>query len=385
VAVERSERENAPVLPTIGVEEEFHVVDLKSRELVPRAGEILNRLPGESYTAELYRSVVETNSRVCTTLTQLGDNLAALRGAAAAIGEWRGLGLVAAGTVPLVDTDLVALTPSLRYRRMLEDYQMLVREQLICGAQVHVGVPDRDLAVVLARNVTPWLPVLLALSASSPYWLAEDSGYASVRSLLWQRWPTAGDPGPLHSAAEHEALVADLIASQTISDPAMIYFDVRPSAHLPTIELRVPDACPRVDDVVLLAGLFRALVLHEAGRLVEGRPAVPVRPPLARAAMWRAARSGLEGDLLLPETSKPVPAADAVHDLLHGLREELTGTGDWELVSGLAEEALGRGTSASRQRQVFERHGRLEDVVDHLVAETRGPASGTVGHAVLPE
>jgi carboxylate-amine ligase len=142
-------------------------------------------------------------------LAELRENLVALRGAAAAVGEPRGLGLVAAGTVPLVDTDLLALTPSLRYRRMLEDYQMLVREQLICGAQVHVGVPDRDLAVVLARSVTPWLPVLLALSASSPYWLGEDSGYASVRSLLWQRWPTAGDPGPLSSAAEHEALVAD--------------------------------------------------------------------------------------------------------------------------------------------------------------------------------
>ena len=163
-----------------------------------------------------------------------------------------------------------SVTPTSRYRRMLDEYQLLAREQLICGAQVHVGVSDRDLAVAVTRRVQPWLPVLLALSASSPYWMGQDSGYASVRSLVWQRWPTAGDPGEVTSAADHEALVAELIASETITDPAMIYFDVRPSAHVPTVELRVTDANPDVETIVLLTGLFRALVRREVAALRAG-------------------------------------------------------------------------------------------------------------------
>ena len=238
----------------LGVEEEFHVVDLPSRELVAQAPTILEGLPDETYSDELQRSVVESNSPVCTELTALRESLVASRRLLVETAGAHDLGVVAAGTVPLVDPLRLAVTPSVRYERMLADYQLLVREQLICGAQVHVQVSDRDLAVAIAQRVTPHLPVLLALSASSPFWMGEDTGYASTRSLLWQRWPTAGLSGEISTAAEHDALVADLVASGTISDPGMIYFDVRPSAHVPTLELRVPDACPDVDDVVLLAG-----------------------------------------------------------------------------------------------------------------------------------
>src|SRR3954469_6945544 len=276
----------------LGVEEELHVVDLVTRELVPRAPEVLARL-GDGFSAELHRSVVETNTPVATTLDGLRDAIAGRRRDAITVAESLGLGLVATGTVPLVDLESLPVTATSRYRRMLDDYQMLAREQLICGAQVHVGVPDRDEAVSVTQRVAPALPVLLALSASSPYWMGEDSGYASVRSLVWMRWPTAGDPGELRSAAEHDALVADLIASGTITDPKMVYFDVRPSAHLPTVELRVTDSSPDVDTVVLIAGLFRALVLQSLQERRAERPIAAVAPPLHRAAMWRAARSGL--------------------------------------------------------------------------------------------
>ena len=166
---------------TLGVEEELHVVDLETRELTPRAPEVLGRLDPGSYSAELHRSVVETNTAVCRSLDELRDDVVRLRRRAIGVAGEQGLGLVAAGTVPLVDTDRLSVTPTSRYRRMLDEYQMLVREQLICGAQVHVGVPDRDEAVYVAQRVAPALPVLLALSASSPYWLGEDSGYASAR------------------------------------------------------------------------------------------------------------------------------------------------------------------------------------------------------------
>jgi glutamate---cysteine ligase / carboxylate-amine ligase len=362
---------------TLGVEEELHVVDLKTRELVPRAPEVLDQLGADSFSAELHRSVVETNTEVTPTLDGLRDGIVALRRRAIGVAESLGLGLVAAGTVPLVDLDSLPVTPTSRYRRMLDEYQMLAREQLICGAQVHVGINDRDEAVSVAQRVAPALPVLLALSASSPFWMGEDSGYASVRSLVWLRWPTAGDSGVVTSAEDHDALVADLIASGTITDPKMVYFDVRPSAHLPTVELRVTDACPDVDTVVLLAGLFRGLVLRAKQDYAAGLPPARTRPPLHRAAMWRAARSGLEGDLLdLPRSPVPVPAAVAVERLIGDLRAQLEELGDWEQVFDLSVQALSRGSSAARQRRAMARRGRIADVVDLVIADTRGGATG---------
>ena len=362
---------------TLGVEEELHVIDLRTRELVPRAPDVLAELDAGHFSAELHRSVVETNTPVTATLDGLRDGIATLRRRAIAVAESLGLGMVAAGTVPLVDLDSLPVTPTSRYRRMLDDYQLLVREQLICGAQVHVGIADRDEAVSVAQRVAPALPVLLALSASSPYWMGEDSGYASTRSLIWLRWPTAGDSGVVTSAADHDALVADLIASGTITDPKMVYFDVRPSAHLPTVELRVTDSCPDVDTVVLLAGLFRGLVLRAREEYRGGQPLVPIRPPLHRAAMWRAARSGLEGDLLdLPRSPVPIAAAVAVERLVADLRPQLEALGDWDQVFDLSVQQLSRGSSASRQRRAMARRGRIFDVVDLVVADTRGGATG---------
>ncbi|GIJ50708.1 hypothetical protein Val02_75940 [Virgisporangium aliadipatigenens] len=359
-------------LLTVGVEEEFHVVDRQTRELVPRAAEILERLPAESYAAEMQRSVVESNSAVCTSLDELRADLNGLRQRAFEVTDPAGLGLIAAGTVPLLDAEALWITPTTRYRQMLDDYQLLAREQLICGTHVHVGVPDRAAAVIVAERVTPWLHQLLALSASSPYWMGEDSGYASTRALVWQRWPTAGGTGGVGSAEEHDELVDDLIASGIISDPRMIYFDVRPSAHKPTVELRVPDACPGLDEVVLIAGLFRALVAREFESWERPAPPAP-RAPLLRAAMWRAARSGLESDLLdLPSSPKPVPAAVAVRRMVDELRPQLEAAGDWGMVNELLTETLGRGSWASRQRRAYERRGRLADVVDTLLAGTGG-------------
>ena len=358
-------------LLALGVEEEFHVVELESRALVARAPDLLDDLPEGTFSAELHRSVVETSTEVCTGLGTLRRSLVGTRHTLGAVAAGHGLGVVAAGTVPLVDPLRLAITPTDRYQRMLDDYQMLVREQLICGAQVHVQVADRDLAVAIAGRLTPYLPLLLALSASSPFWFGEDSGYASIRSLIWQRWPTAGLYAEVGSAAEHDAMVKDLIASEVISDAGMLYFDVRPSAHLPTLEMRISDACPDVDDVVMLAGLFRALVRQQAAHIRSGRPRLNFAGPLLRAAIWRAARSGMEAELLdLPRSPRPVPAAQAAGAALGELRPYLEETGDWSLVSGLVERAVARGTSAALQRRAYQRRGRLADVVDMLLAET---------------
>ena len=356
----------------MGVEEEFHLVDLKTRRLTARAPEMLRELSDE-YVAELQRCVVEINSGVVDTLDGLRADLLSHRRVLVETANELGMGVVAAGAVPLSVPAEMQVTQTARYRQMLADYQLLAREQLICGTQVHVGVDDRDLAVAVANRVSAHLPTLLALSASSPFWAdGSDTGYSSVRTLVWQRWPTTGLAAPVHSASEYDKLVADLVASGVITDSGMVYFDVRPSNAAPTLELRVCDSCPSVDTIVLIAGLFRALVEREAQAIAAGEPARMISPTLGRAALWRAARSGLEGELV--DISRPCsrPASDVVNELVRALRPQLADSGDWEMVSELTRQVLIAGTSAARQRRALRRRGRLTDVVDQLIAETSG-------------
>ena len=370
--------------PTLGVEEEFHLVDLNTRRLTARAPELLAELPG-SYVEELQRCVVETNSAVAHSLDDLDHELRERRRVLVDAASALGIGVVAAGAVPLSAPAEMQVTGTPRYRQMLADYQLLAREQLICGTQIHVGVDDRDEAVATANRVAPFLPILLALSASSPFWSnGSDTGYSSVRTLVWQRWPTTGPAAPVATAAEYDALIEDLIRSGVITDAGMVYFDVRPANSAPTLELRICDSCPSVATIVLIAGLFRALVQRELDGLRRGVPATVIAPTLCRAATWRAARSGLEGELV--DVQQPVsrPATAVVSAFVESLRPQLEEFGDWAKVSGLARHVLVAGTSAARQRRALRRRGRLTDVVDQLVAETAGRWPETVAAADDP-
>ncbi|MEU8847998.1 glutamate--cysteine ligase [Streptomyces sp. NPDC048564] len=356
----------------IGVEEEFHVLEVESGLLVPRADAILRRLPGRTYTTELHQCTVESNSSVHTSLHDLYADLTGLRRRLDAAASSLGLAVVAAGTAPLAPAASAHTTAGARYRHMTEEYRKVADEQLICGAQVHVDVPDRDTAVRAMCEISPWLPVLLALSASSPFWQAADTGYASWRTLLWQRWPTAGPVGCFPNAAEYDAAVEDFVRAGIISDAGMIYYDVRPSAHLPTLELRTCDACPRPETVVLIAGLFRALVTEARERLGRGdAPGCARRHEWLRGASWRAARSGLEGTLVDPETHEEAPAHTVVRKLLVRLRPALEAHGDWHTVRELTESALANGSAARRMRRAAQDEDLLA-CVDMLIAETRG-------------
>ena len=344
---------------TLGAEEEFHLVDLKTRRLTARAPELLAELD-DNYVAELQRNLVETNTKVVDSLDGLRDEIVRHRTVLVDTAAALGMGVVAAGAVPLTVPAEMQVTKTPRYRQMLADYQLLAREQLICGTQVHVGVASRDTAVAVAYRMAAYLPILLALSTSSPFASdGSDTGYSSMRTLVWQRWPTTGLAAPVQSAKEYDELVNDLVASGVIADAGMVYFDVRPANAAPTLELRLCDSCPLVDTVLLIAGIFRALVEREAEAAQAGIEPTILSPAVGRAALWRAARSGLEGELV--DVSGPVsrPAAEVVGGLVAALRPQLEQTGDWETVSELTRQALIVGTSSARQRRALRRRGVL--------------------------
>ncbi|MFJ9908154.1 glutamate--cysteine ligase [Streptomyces sp. NPDC101152] len=355
----------------IGVEEEFHLLEVESGLLVPRADRVLRRLPSRGFTAELHQSTVESNSGVHTSLDSLYADLSRTRRRLDTAASSLGLAVVAAGTAPLAPAASGHPTADARYRHMVEEYRQVADEQLICGAQIHVDIPDRDTAVGVMCAISPWLPVLLALSASSPFWQGSDTGYASWRTMVWQRWPTAGPVGCYADAAQYDAAVDELVRAGIISDPGMIYWDVRPSAHLPTLELRICDACPRVETVVLIAGLFRALVTDARERRTAGALTCDGHHEWLRGATWRAARSGLEGTLVDPRTRREAPAARVVRKLLSRLRPALEAHGDWQTVSGLTRRALTEGSAARSIRRTAEEEDLLA-CVDMLIAETRG-------------
>ena len=356
---------------TIGVEEEFHILDPSTAELTPDVGRILNVAGGDpTAEPELQQSSVETATAVCHTLAEVRAELIARRRTLREFADEAGLWVVAAGTVPDAGAREVVVYPTDRYRQMAEDYQYLVSGHVVCAGQVQVGVPDRDLAVALATRVRPWLPVLLALSASSPFFQHGDTGYASYRTVAWSRWPTAGPAPTFRTAAEYDDTVHALIRSGVITDPGMVYFDIRASARYPTVEIRIADACPLVDDVVLLTALGRAMVVAAAVEEQAGVPMPEVRPELLRAATWRAARSGMTGDLVDPVAGEAMVAAKMVDRLLDYVRPCLQDRGEWDTVADLVETHRSRGTSADRQRAAYARRGRLRDVVDLVLEET---------------
>lgn len=350
---------------TLGVEEEFHIVDPDTGELRPGAGALLaSRADVEP---ELQRTMIEIGTDVHRTLDDLREDLARRRAALVAAARPLGLAVAASGTVPGSGSATARVFPKARYEWIHEEYQQLVLEQQVCACQVQVGVPDRDLAVRVGRRIRGWLPVLLAMSASSPMFRGADTGYASYRTVAISRWPTVGPPPDVASGAEYDRMVRTLVGSGVIKDAGMIYYDARPSARYPTVEVRIADGCPDLDDVVLLAGLSRALVATAAAPDAD-----PVEAPveLVRAATWRAARSGLDQDLVDPFAARPVPAADAVEALLAHVRPDLEARGEWPLVRKLTDQLLGRGTSAQRQRALLADGATDAELVADVVAAT---------------
>jgi glutamate---cysteine ligase / carboxylate-amine ligase len=358
---------------SVGVEEELLLVDPDSGLAVALSGAILqdaaNGGPAVEHalTSELTRQQIETNTRPCTSLDELASEVCRWRRAADDAAAGRGARVAALATSPLPVEPLISSSP--RYERMVEEFGLIAGEQLTCGCHVHVQIESEAEGVAVLDRIRGWLPCLLALSANSPFWQGQDTGYASFRSQVWGRWPSTG-PTPLFGSADiYHATTQAMVDTGTLLDEAMVYFDARLSRKHPTVEVRVADVCLIADDTVMLAALAKALVETAARSWQVDTPPVAVRTELLRLASWRAGRSGLDGDLVDP-TGRPAPATQVIRMLVDHLRPVLDDYGEFDVVEDLVTAVLRRGNGATAQRRVYRAGGRLTDVVTHAVDRT---------------
>lgn len=366
-------------IPTVGVEEEFLLVDPATGVPVPRAREVVGAARerfGVALDHELVASQVEAKTSVCHDLDQVRRELVVLRAAVALAAAEAGCLALAVGAPPLGEP-VGPIVDRSRYRLIARAFGLLAEEQSICGCHVHVAVPDREVAVQVCNHLRLWLPVLAALTANSPLARGHDTGYASWRSVVWYRWPSAGPPPYFASWGHYQAMVDLLGEAGAALDPAMVYWDVRPSSHLPTVEVRVADVTGGPTEALLLTALVRALVTTAVADAGSGVAAPPVPTEVLRLAGWRAARDGLAGRALDVLSDRLVPVRHLLRRLVRHVRPALAANGDLDLVER-ALAALHRvGGGAERQRRVLGRTGAATDLLDLLSADAPDPLAGT--------
>jgi len=374
IAAELAEQAESQDLLTLGIEEEYLLVDAVEPHGVERVEEVFDQLGDDilySVQHELQRSQIEVASPPQLQLRELYEAMTALRTGLAAAAKRAGARLVAVGTGPAVGPS-TRVVDRPRYHRMRERFGDLAPGQGLNGTHVHVSVPDPETGVQILNHLRPWLPILQAATANSPIYDGRDTGYASWRSVMWERWPTVGPTPYLESHEQYETLVSDLVASGAMLDEGMLYWYARLSARYPTVEIRMGDVCPTLDDAMLLAALARGLVATVLHDVHEGIQAPNVAHPLLMAAHWRAAHDGLEGLNIDMATREPRPAWRLMRQLFDYVRPELERHGDLEMATILLGRLRSRGTGAARQRAVLAPERSVADVVDWLVRVTRG-------------
>jgi carboxylate-amine ligase len=361
---------------TVGVEEELLLVEQQTGAPTAIAERLLQRWTSDAdadpsaeadqvfagaIKGELQQQQIEIDTAPCSRLTDLGHQIRAWRRRADQLARTSAGRAVAIATSPLsVSPEMM---PSTRYRAIADRFGLTTAEQLTCGCHVHVSVDSSAEGIGVIDRIRIWLPVLIALSANSPFWQGCDSGYASYRSRVWQRFPTAGPTDPFGTVAAYRARVAALLASDVPLDEGMIYFDARMSHRYPTIEVRVADVCLAAADTVVLAGLVRALVETAARSWAGGEPAPELPTDLIRMASWRASRSGLAGQLLEPYTGRPRPASDVVEALFAHVRSAAVDLGDEDDLHAGLERLRVRGPGASWQRNGYAASGSLRQMI----------------------
>ena len=349
---------------TMGVEEEYQVIDPNTRKLSSQAMAIIQSRATSDDTEnpiqpEMHRCQVEIATGICETLADVRTQITQSRKLVIEAAQENNSNIIAAGTHPFSSWRDQQTTDQDRYYALKETLRQTIDELIIYGCHVHVGIEDREAAVQTVNRARIYLPLLLALSANSPYWMQSATGYDSYRMEQWSRLPAAGPPPLFESYDERNAVVQQLMDYEIIDDPTKIYWDIRLSDRFPTIEFRVADVCATIDETVLQAGLCRAIAQTALSEAKANKPYPKIRTATLRAAIWQAARYGLSGKLIDFEANKPRPAKTTINALLQKVRPALEQNGDWEEVSGLLARVLEHGNGAQRQRQAYQEVSKL--------------------------
>ncbi|GAA0504468.1 putative glutamate--cysteine ligase 2 [Saccharopolyspora subtropica] len=340
---------------TVGVEEEFLLVDTTSGVPVPHAPAVIDRVhalaPGSPTTIkpELMATQVEAATGVCGTLPGLAEQVRIGRRLLGSAAGGERAWLVAVGA-PVLAGSSPPLSTGPRFERIIATYRDVVADYQTCGCHVHVGVPDRALAIEVVNHLRPWLPTLLALSANSPFRAGRDTGYASWRMVEQSRFPGSGVPPRFRSIEDYDAKLARLVDCGSLVDTRMSFWLARPSEVFATVEVRAADAAATAEEAVLQAALVRALVRTALAKIEAGVDPPGVGDQVAAAALWSAARHGLHGPAVDPWAERQVPAVNLVERLLRDVAAALEDTGDLRFVRTTVDQLLRSGTGACRQR-----------------------------------
>jgi len=362
----------APSL-TLGIEEEYQIIDPNTRELRSYITQILDEgrlFLREQVKPELHQSIVEVGSSVCQTPADIRDELVRLRGTVMNLAGKNGLKIAAAGTHPFSSWLTQEITPMERYSGVKQDMQELAQRLLIFGTHIHIGIEDREFLIDAMHVSRYLLPHILCLSTSSPFWMGRTTGLKSYRSIIFRNFPRSGIPRTFQSWSDFTSLVDTLVNTHTIPDGSKIWWDVRPNWSYPTLEFRVCDVCTRVEEAVCLAAIFQAIVA-KLWKLRRDNMTFRVYPhDLIEENKWRAVRYGLDGKLIDFGKQEELPARDLIRELIEwfigDVVDELGSRQEIEYAYHILQE----GSSADRQLATFERTGDLKAVVDQLIQET---------------
>ena len=366
---------------TSGIEEEYLVVDRETRDLIkdppPEMWDSLREVLGPQVAPEFLKAQIEVGTKVCKKLTEARDDLAGLRRDLSEVVDGYGAAIIASSTHPFANWSEQETTEQPRYQRIAADYQQVARQMVICGMHVHIGVEDEHLRIDLMNQVRYMLPHILALSTSSPFWAGTETGLLSYRLVIFKNMPRTGLPEEFQSWGEYERMVGILVEAGIIEDPTKLWWDIRPSARYPTLEMRISDICTRLDDAMTVAAFYLCL-LGYLFRLRRRNQRWRVYSPfLIEENMWRAQRYGVEGSLIDFGRGELVPFADLVEEVIEMLAQDAV---EFDVVDQLRHmrTIVRDGTSAHRQLAAYRaaiedgavEKEALEAVVDHLVVDT---------------
>ena len=362
---------------TLGIEEEYQIVDPETRELRAYITELMDMNEmvlvehEHEIKPELHQSMVELGTPVCQTVAEAKEQLLEQRRFICDLAERNGVAIVAASTHPFSSWAQQPVTPFPRYLGVLEEMQMLAQRLLIFGMHVHIGIEDRAFAIDAMNVVRYMLPHILALSTSSPFWIGRNTGLKSYRANIFSDFPRSSIQDVFRTPADYDALINSLVNTGCIPDASKIWWDVRPHHTYPTLEFRICDICTRAEEAVAIAALFQAIVLWLWNLRRRNITFRVYRRELILENKWRAMRYGLDGKMIDFGRNAEAPTRQLIRELLELIAEEIDELGTAQYIKPI-ENMLYNGTSADRQLRVADAtDGDLKAVVDHLIAETR--------------